>query len=194
MNNKYKFSDKILFFIYNLLFNSSLLYFFIFYIDLAIAMFLGSLYGNNDLSENLNYTDGFIIISFFTLTCMFEVFFIITKFISMPLIYKYSENLFFKDFLDNLISVNLISKVKILLKIFIFDTVICLFNIAFVAILLTIFIKSSLQENIIYCASIQFLFFGILSVGGVTTCYLFFLLWYKLTHRNKTEIIKNQEV
>lgn len=41
---------------------------------------------------------------------------------------------------------------------------------------------------------IIFIVYYISSLGGLFTNYLSFLLWYKLTHKNKTEIIKNQEV
>lgn len=188
MNNKYKLKDKFLFFIYNLFFNSSLIYFVVLFINLTISMFFGSLYRNIDTSEDFNNSDGLTILSFFLLTSLFEIFFIIMKFISMPLIYKYSKNQFFKNFLDNLIYISVKEKMKIFFKIFIFDIIVSSIIVLIVAILLKIFFKESFQEQIFFCAGIQILFIGVFSIGGVFPCYLFFFLWYKLTHRNKTKI------
>jgi len=39
---------------------------------------------------------------------------------------------------------------------------------------------------------VVFIVYYVSSLGGLFTTYFSFLIWYKLTHRNKTEIIKNQ--
>lgn len=185
MNKKYKLRDKILFYIYNIIFNSSLIYFVFFYIVLAISMFIGSSCTKQNIVKNINSCDGLIIYSFLISIILFEIFFLIIKFISLPMIYKCSKNDFFKQFLEHFITTNNKKRIIILYKILIGDIIIWILNILIISIIITIFITKNFQESIIYCSSIQFLFFGVLSFGGALPCYLSFLLWYKWTHRKK---------
>ena len=72
---------------------------------------------------------------------------------------------------------------KVLLIIFLLDVILHILYLFFILNRNLISFIHNFVGDILLCY--------LLPCGGVLPCYLFFLLWYKLTHRNKTEIAQN---
>ena len=103
------------------------------------------------------------------------------KIIIFPLIYNIKSLNNINNFLEKF-ATNKRFLIKILLSVLIFDIIIYMFS-AFFEGCKFIFNSKEILEDI----KIVYLF----CCGGVFPCYLFFLLWHKFTHRNKTEIAQN---
>ena len=100
------------------------------------------------------------------------------KIIIFPLIYNIKSLNNINNFLEKF-ATNKRFLIKILLSVLILDIIIYMLSEFFEGGKF-IFNSKEILEDI----KIVYLF----CCGGVFPCYLFFLLWYKLTHRNKTKI------
>ena len=106
---------------------------------------------------------------------------ILSKIFIFPLLYKirYFNNI--KDFLEKF-ATDKRCLIKILLSVLIFDFIMYLLSFLFIGIHnWQGYIKDLEEIGVMY----------LMVFGGVFPCYLFFLLWHKFTHRNKTEIAQN---
>ncbi len=185
MNKNNQIIHKLYFVLYNLFFHSSLSYFIASIVILVISIYFDPLSMTSGLSKNCNLDicDETALQSCFLLGLLYSIVFFIVKFISLPLIYKHTENNFFKDFLEKLASEKTKNKIIILLKILLFDAVMAIFSIIIMLAVIIIFIhETNIRENIIFCTNMHFVFW-IFSLGGVLPCYLFFLLWHKFFNK-----------
>lgn len=188
MNKDNQTIQKLYFVLYNLFFHSSLSYFIAAIVILFVSVYIGYLCFlkncNIDKCEEIITSVGFLLV------LLYLIVFFIVKFISLPLIYKYTKNNFFKDFLEKLASEKTKNKIIILLKILRFDIVMAILSIIIMFAIDVIFLDASCtRENIIFCTKMHFIFWMI-SLGGVLPCYLSFLLWYKFFNKKvkKTEL------
>ena len=172
------FKDKLLFALYNFIFSSMIYTLFYFVITGLISFFFCMLLFPKEFDETVTFKSTIV---FFLFLIVFWLIFIVIKFISILLVYKYPDNTFFKQLLDKLALAGKKEKIKILSGFLLFDIIVASI---FLLIDLFNFEKCNLFSQLFYGIELQGLCW-LYSLGGVLPCYLFFLLWYKLMHKNK---------
>ena len=178
------FKDKLLFALYNFIFSSMIYTLFYFVITGFISFVFCMLLFPKEFDEPITLKSTIL---FFLLLIVFWLIFVLIKFISILLVYNYPDNLYFKQLLDKLVSANTKEKVRILLEFLLYDIIISLIFL-FISVITNK--EGNLSSQIVSYIKIQG-FCWLYSIGGGFPCYLFFLLWHKFTHRNKTKIAQN---
>ncbi len=157
---------------YNLFFSACLFQFlFVFILPIGVENLLTP-------SENTNPDTRFIVYFFI---CIFaEILYLLIKFNSLKIIYKYSKNQYFINFLNKLIKTNdfIIEK-----QILIFD-IIVLLPFIIVHLILELYAGITNPFEILRNTSSFIFEIWTLSIGGVLPCYLLFKRYLK--KKNKT--------
>ena len=178
------FKDKLLFALYNFIFSSMIYTLFYSVITEFISFVFCMLVLPKEFDEPVTFKTTIV---FFLLLIAFWLIFVLIKFISIPLIYKYSKNQFFKENLNNFLTVDKKEKIRILLEFLLYDIIISLIFL-FISVITNK--EGNLSSQIVSYIKIQG-FCWLYSIGGGFSFFFFFLLWDKLTHRNKTKIAQN---
>lgn len=177
--------DKCLFWLFNIFFASAIIFHIAFYSFANLTTsFREFLYLNDNYVNNTN-SDILTVLFFIILFGIFCFLHIVIKFTSLQLIYKRAKNKYFTKYLEKLAPSNNKSAFVTIGKMLALDAFVSVFVML---VYFLIKIKTApcyyITDDIISAVFSQTMCY-FYAVGGVTPCYIVFLIWYKFKHRKQ---------
>ena len=177
--------DKCLFWLFNIFFASAIIFYGAFYCFANLTTsFREFLYLNNNYVDNAG-SDILTVLFFIILFGIFCFLHIVIKFTSLQLIYKRTKNKYFTKYLEKFAASNSKRAFVTIGKMLALDAILSVF-----VMLVFFFIKIKtapcyyITDDIISAVFSQTICY-FYAVGGVTPCYIVFLIWYKFNHRKQ---------
>lgn len=177
--------DKCLFWLFNIFFASAIIFYGAFYCFANLTTsFREFLYLNNNYVDNAG-SDILTVLFFIILFGIFCFLHIVIKFTSLQLIYKRTKNKYFTKYLEKFAVSNNKNAFVTIGKMLALDAILSVFVML---VYFLIKIKTApcyyITDDIISAVFFQTICY-FYAVGGVTPCYIVFLIWYKFKHRKQ---------
>ncbi len=177
--------DKCLFWLFNIFFASAIIFYGAFYCFANLTTsFREFLYLNNNYVDNAG-SDILTVLFFIILFGIFCFLHIVIKFTSLQLIYKRTKNKYFTKYLEKFAASNSKRAFVTIGKMLALDAILSVFVML---VYFLIKIKTApcyyITDDIISAVFSQTICY-FYAVGGVTPCYIVFLIWYKFKHRKQ---------
>lgn len=177
--------DKCLFWLFNIFFASAIVFYVAFYCFANLTTsFREFLYLNDNYVDNAG-SDILTVLFFIILFGIFCFLHIVIKFTSLQLIYKRAKNKYFTKYLEKFAVSNNKNAFATIGKMLALDAILSVFVML---VYFLIKIKTApcyyITDDIISAVFSQTICY-FYAVGGVTPCYIVFLIWYKFKHRKQ---------